>query len=211
MKFSIFKKQKKIKGEIAYYRLEEWWLNTFSKNERNHIENVFHPLGTDSNNKPLTEGKIGHSSQNAAGLLSAVAGWFNKPNDRHIAKKIIEKANQLAEAGNDILDHHFALHQKIKIYYRERNSEPHALKEAIKACNDQIKIAPKASRQFLKEYPNEALPYHVGYSQLAIILKKQNKHESVIKLCQEAKKQGWADNWDKRIANAQKKLLIENF
>lgn len=204
--FSLFNRQKKIEGDIGYYQLEDWWLNTFSDDERSHIEDVFHPMGADPSSRPLTEGKLSYSSQNAAGLLHALAGWFNKPGDREIAKKIIAKATELAENGDDILDLHFSLQQRMEIYYRERDSDPKALDEAIRACEDQIKVAPQAARQFLKEYPNQSLPGHAGYSQLAIILKKQGKYKELIELCLQAKKQGWSGNWEGRIAEAQKKL-----
>ncbi len=204
--FGLFNKQKQIGGEIAYYHLQDWWLSSFTKEERNHIESVFHPLGADPNSKPLTEGNIMSSSQNAAGLLHALAGWFNKPADRHLAKKIIEKAEELAQKGTDILDLHFTLQQEMEIYYRERDTDSTALEKAIKACEDQINIAPQAAKQFLKEYPDQSLPAHAGYEQLAIILKKQGNFKRVIELSEQAKKQGWTGDWDRRIQEAKKKL-----
>jgi len=197
--------QGKVKGQIGYYGLEDWWLSEFSEEERSHIEEVFQPMGSEPGSKSLTEGELSYSSQNAAGLLHALAGWFNKPGDREIAKKIIAKATELAQDGNDVLDLHFSLQQKMEIYYREREADPKAMDEAIKACEDQIRIAPQAARQFLKEYPGQPVPGHAGYTQLAIILKKQDKHQEVIVLCEKAKEQGWAGDWDKRIADAQKK------
>lgn len=205
--FSIFKKEKQIEGEIEYYGLIDWWLTEFTDEERNHIEDVFHPMGADPKSKPLTEGHIDYSSQNAAGLLHALAGWFNKPGDREIARKIVKKAEELAQGGTDTLDLHFTFQQEIEIYYRDRDTDPTALDKAIKACEEQIKIAPQAAKAFLKEYPNQSLPAHVGYSQLAIILKKQGEYKKVIELCEQAKSQGWAGDWDRRIEEAKKKLL----
>lgn len=198
-------KREQIGGEIGYHGLIDWWLTTFTKEEREHIENVFRPLGGDSNS--LTEGHIDYSSQNAAGLLHTLAGWFNKPGDREIARKIVQKAEELAQKGTDVLDLHFTLQQEIEIYYRDRDTDPTALDKAIKACKEQIKIAPKAAQAFLKEYPNQSLPAHVGYSQLAIILKKQGEYKKVIELCEQAKNQDWAGDWDRRIEEAKKKLL----
>ena len=189
--FNIFNKKRKISGEIGYYGLEEWWLTVFNNTERDHIEEVFQPMGGDSNSKPLTEGDLSYSSQSSAGLLHCLAGWFNKTGDREIAKKIIAKAYELALEGNNILDLHFTLLQKMEIYYRERDADPKALHIAIKACEDQIKIAPQAAKQFRKEYP-----------------KKQGKFNDVVQLCQQAKKQGWSGNWDSRISEARKKMSI---
>lgn len=204
--FNFFKTQKKIGGEIGYYGLEEWWINTFTDGERSHIKDVFRPLGADPNSSSLTDGDISYSSQSAAGLLYCLAGWFNNANDREIAKKIIAKACELAQNDGGILDLHFALQQKMEIYYRERDNDTQSLNVAVDACVEQIKIALQAARQFRKEYPKDPLPGHAGYSQLAIIYKKQGKYKEVIELCQQAKKQGWSGSWGNRIEEAKKKL-----
>jgi tetratricopeptide (TPR) repeat protein len=203
--FGLFNKKKLIKGEIGYFGLQDWWLSTFSQEERNHIEEIFKPLGGDPNDKPLTEGDITWTSQTAAGLLGSLAGWFNNPRDREIAKKIIQKADKLASQGTAVLDHHFALQQKMEIYYRERETSPGAMETAIQACREQIALAPQAAQAFQKEYPGEILPAHAGYSQLRIILEKQGKFDEAIELCEQAKQQGWSSNWDKQIETLNKK------
>jgi tetratricopeptide (TPR) repeat protein len=203
--FGLFNKKSDIKGEIRYFKLQDWWLSAFTQEERDHIEAVFQPLGSDPNSKPLTQGDISWTSQTAAGLLHALAGWFNNPRDREIAKKIIQKANELAPASGDVLDHHFTLQQKMEIYYRERETSPEALETAIQACREQIALAPQAAQTFLKEYPNQSLPAHAGYSQLRIILEKQGKYDEAIELCNQANAQGWAGNWDKQIETLNKK------
>lgn len=204
--FNLFRREKQIEGEIGYYGLVDWWLTTFSREERNHVENVFHPMGASLNTKPLTEGKIEYSSGKGSGLLWALAGWFNKSGDRQIARKIIQKAEELARNGDDILDLHFSLQQEIEIYYPDRETDPGALEKATKACEEQIGIAPVTAKAFLKEYPRQTLPAHVGYTQLAIIFKKKGEYKKVIEICEQAKKQGWSGDWDRRIMEAKKKL-----
>lgn len=203
--FGLFEKKSEIKGEIGYFGLTKWWLATFTKEERDHIEDVFHPLGSDPTSKPLTEGDITWSSGSDASLLQSLAGWFNNPRDRDLAKKIIDKAYELAPQRTDVLDHHFTLQQKMEIYYRERETNSDALQKAISACREQIALAPQAAQAFLKEYPNQSLPAHMGYSQLRIILEKQGKFDEAITLCEEAKKQGWSGNWDHQIETLNKK------
>lgn len=203
--FGIFDKKPQVKGDIGYYKLQDWWFSAFSQEERDHIEDIFHPMGSDPNSKPLTEGEISWSSGTATQLLHSLAGWFNNPRDREIAKKIIDKANELAVNEPDILDRHFTLQQTMEIYYRERETSPEALQRAIQACKDQIALAPQAAQQFLKEYPEQSLPAHAGYSQLRIILEKQGKFDEAIELCEQALKQGWAGNWDKQIETLNKK------
>jgi len=210
--FGLFNKKSEIKGEIGYFKLQDWWLSAFSQEERNHIEEVFHPMGADPSSKPLTQGELSYTSQTAAGLLQALAGWFNNPRDREIAKKIITKADELsseasqsAPSGGNILDRHFTLSEKIVIYYRERETSSEAMKKAMQACREQIAMAPQAAKAFLKEYPEQELPAHGGYRQLRIILEKQKKYDEAIALCEQAKAQRWADDWDKQIETLKKK------
>lgn len=203
--FGLFDKKSEIKGEIGYFKLQDWWLSVFTQKERSHIEEVFHPMGSDHSSKPLTQGDIYSTSQTAAGLLQALAGWFNNPRDREIAKKIIAKAEELASTGGNVLDRHFTLSEKMVIYYREREASSEAMEKAIQACREQIAMAPEAAKAFLKEYSWQALPAHAGYRQLRIILEKQGKFDEAIQLCEQAKAQGWADDWNKQIETLNKK------
>lgn len=198
-------KKTKITGQIGFFNLQDWWESSFTQQERNHIEEIYHPMGSESNSKPLTEGELSGTSQTASGLLWALAGWFNNPQDREIAKKIIAKAEQMACVSGNILDIHFSLSQKIEIYYRERETTTDGLEKAIQACKEQIAIAPNVAKAFLKEYPQQPLPAHVGYRQLRIILEKQGNFDQAIKLCELAKQEGWADDWDKQILTLNKK------
>lgn len=205
--FNIFQKKKKIKGSLEYYDLVDWWSETFTDQEKRHIEDVFHPLGSDPNDRPLTQGDLSYSSQSASGLLSALAGWFNNSKDRYLAKKIIEKAYELAKSENNVLDLHFVLSEMITIYYRERNDNSASLERSIEACEEQIEIAPDAAKAYMYEYQDEfGLPAHNGFKQLSIIYKKQGDFEKVVSLAKNAKEQGWAGDWDKRIAFAMKKI-----
>lgn len=197
--FGLSNKKSELKGYIGYYGLQDWWLSAFTKEDRGHIEEIFQPMGSEPDSKPLTQREISSTSQTAAGLLQALAGWFNNPRDREIAKKIIAKAEEFSPTGGNVLDRHFTLSEKMVIYYRERETSPGAMEIAIKTCREQIALAPQAAKAFLKEYPHQPLPAHAGYRQLRIILEKQGKFDEAIELCEQAKQQGWADNWDKMI------------
>jgi len=52
----------------------------------------------------------------------------------------------------------------------------------------------------------EKLGMHTGYKQLCIIREKQGNWQEVIRLAKQAKSEGWAGDWDKRIDRAKKKL-----
>lgn len=97
-------------------------------------------------------------------------------------------------------------YETIKTYYRERNSNPNALKKAIAACQNQITLAPLTAKAFRKEWRGEPLPAHTGYKQLAIILEKQKQFHEALTLCKEALKAKWNGDWEKRIERLDKKL-----
>ena len=78
-------------------------------------------------------GDITHASGTPAGLLSALAGWFRKKEDKSIAFRIIEKAEELAPQA-DVLDRHFLYQAKIQTYYPFRDEDDIALRRAIEAC-----------------------------------------------------------------------------
>lgn len=201
--FDFLKSKPKIGGQIAFFGLTDWWLNEFNEDERKHILKIFQPLGGSS--KSLIEGEIAFTGQTAVGLLSALAGWFKKEEDRTIAYRMLSKAEELISDTKDILDIHFFYQSKLEIYYRHRNNDPDALDNAIEACKQQIQMAHQAEKAFKDEYKNEPLPLHKGYEQLAIILEKQEKFDEAIALCKEVVEQGWNGSWKKRIERCRKK------
>jgi tetratricopeptide (TPR) repeat protein len=208
---NLFSKRKIPGGYIAYFQLESFWEERFSKEEREYITDTFIPMEIGSTNPPkriLTEGSISYSSESAATFLSNLAGWFDNPKDRDISKKLVEKSLSLLEDSNNLVDLHYALSSAITIYYKERTDES-IMKKVIDLCYKQIQIAKKAIPALRKELyltKEEHLPTHKGYEQLAIILKKQKNFKEVIQICEKAKKEGWSGDWDKRITYANKKL-----
>jgi hypothetical protein len=149
-------------------------------------------------------GDITQASGTPAGLLSALAGWFRKREDKSIAFRIIEKAEELAPQA-DVLDRHFLYQAKIQTYYPFRDEDDIALRRAIEACEQQIKISSEAAAAFREKYPGE-LPVHVGYQQLAIIREKQGDFESAINISRRACEEGWSGDWESRIERCKKKL-----
>ena len=200
----------KVKGDIGYHQLEEWWFSTFTDNERRYIIEKYQPMGmggdeeTDGKNH-LTEGDISWTSASASNFLNGLSSWFTGPNDRVIGRKIGEKTKEEALKSKDPLDMHFALSSLITLYYRDRDQADYYDK-ALAYCRAQIKIQSVAARAFLKKYPKQPLPSHVGYEQLAIVLEKEKRYQEAINLAKEAKQNGWAGDWDKRIERCHKKL-----
>ena len=85
-------------GFIKYFGLTDWWLTTFTVEEREKIVSTFQPLGGPPDS--LTAGDVTYSNGTAVGLLSPLAGWFRNAEDRSIAYRIIEKAEELASQAN---------------------------------------------------------------------------------------------------------------
>jgi len=116
MMLSLFSKKKpKIQGEIGYFGLSEWWLSEFSEEERDHIVRTFQPLG--STGEFLVKGNILPTSTTAIRLLSSLASWFRREEDKTIAYKILKKAEDLIDEQSNTLHVHFLFQGKIETYY----------------------------------------------------------------------------------------------
>lgn len=199
--FDLFKKKPKVNGIIKYLNLEDWWLNELNDEERVIILNTYSPMGSENS---IIEGEIFNSSQTQLHFFWGLIGWFNKPNLRHIAYKLIAKAETLIDKNSAPLDVHFLYGTKLEVCYKDRDLRPNGLELAIEACEQQIENAPSAAAAFKQQYGGD-LPAHKGYYQLAIVLEKQKRYSESISLCKKAKSQGWAGDWDKRIERCNKR------
>lgn len=202
----IYNKSGKV-GYIAFFDLEDWWVKTFTEEERRHITEIYQPLGAEKDS--LINAHFTATTETAFPFLYTLAGWFNKPNDRTIAMRIITKAEEYASSETNILNLHFFYATKMKMFYKEREN-PSALEEAIRCCMKQIELAPLAAKAFREEFGDHDLPVHEGYDQLCIIYEKQGKFQDVIRIAEQAKQQGWngdyVGHWDDRIERCKQKL-----
>lgn len=202
--FDFLKNNKKIEGDIAYFKLEDWWLSSFSEKERNYIESVYKPMGSDE--YPLTKGKNTSTTQSIFGLFSGMVSWFQKKEDRYISHIIIKKAESLITNNSPILDIYFLYNAKIQTLYKDRDIIPNGLELAIEACSQQISYSKQASKEFLSQWTNANLPNPRGYQQLVIIKEKQQRYKEAIQICNQALSEGWSGNWEERIERCNKKL-----
>lgn len=201
--------EEQVGGTIAYHGLQNWWLSTFTSQERQYMEQAFEKVG----HEHFTKGKPPMShSLTAAGYLNAMLSHFPTKRDSIIAARILDKAEELSLSGSRILDLHFAYMYGININYRNRDTDEKALDKAIEYCEKQISIAKETAVAFL-EMRSSGLPIHTGFKQLAIIREKQGDLEEAIALCEEAKRHGWGqgmtrgpEDWDKRIERYKKRL-----
>lgn len=222
---------RRVGGAIAYHGLTDWWLTSFTPEEREYITDRYKPFG-DPRPRPLTEGlvrEVRHadgSPSDATDLLTSLAGWFNNPRDRHLAKQMLLHAEALS-AGSRVLTRHFLYSQMIEVFYRDRDTDPRALSIAIRACEQQIALAPQAIKAFRRDYerlnkrladfdrragrkpdppPPFQLPSHRGYKQLCIIREKEGNLTEALRLARQALRQGWSGDWERRIERYQRKL-----
>ncbi len=118
--FGFLSRKKRVSGTIAYFGLEDWWFSAFSEHERRYIQQRFQPLGSSGNS--VTSGDISYTSQSVGSFLSALAGWFGKKEDRPIAYRILEKAEELSKTESQILDIHFLYGEQLALYYKDRDN-----------------------------------------------------------------------------------------
>lgn len=188
-------------GYIAHFNLVTWWQDEFSYAEREYIATRYQPLGLGDN--ALICGNIDYTSMNVVSLLSGLASYFVKDEDRHLAYRILRKAESMIDENTPALDIHFFYQAKIQVCYRDRE-KCDGLDETVRACKQQISVSSSAARAFKREFPG-ALPTHKGFEQLSIILEKQNLFDDAIAVCMEAKKQKWSGEWSERIVRCEKK------
>jgi tetratricopeptide (TPR) repeat protein len=205
----LFRKrgQEEVQGAIAYYGLTDWWLSTFTEQERRYIEREFRPMG--SGPYSLTKGHIEPTGKTSGVLLHQTASAFTEPEDFDIARRLLEKAEQECLAQDDMVGLHYTYSWMGKIYFGVRHAVPAALEMAIEACEKEIALAPKAARA-LRRTPKQPLPSHGGYRHLALIREEQGDYAEAIRLYKAAKKQGWSGDWDEQIARCQQSLREQN-
>lgn len=60
----------------------------------------------------------------------------------------------------------------------------------------QIEMEGKSRAAFKCE--SVGLPEHHGYKRMAIVLEKERRYDEALKVIREARRKGWAGDWDKR-------------
>ena len=184
-----------MKNGLARHGLEKWFCETFDENEKKILFDSC-PLFLDEKEENYTSD---------ARFLADTLPWFNKKDNVVISMKVVIHTIALInkEKSFKVLDLHFIYSHLIDSLYRNRDFEG-AFTLCVDICNRQIEIAPQAAIEFKKDSPY--MPSHKGFEQLAIIEKKNKNWSRVIELCNQAKQEGWAGDWDKRIAEAEKSL-----
>lgn len=201
-------------GYIGHFKLSDWWFSAFSEEERQYIEFAFQPMvisigvGTckpNADQDSLLTGSRGLQVYGRAGhFLANLAEWLNKPESRHLARRVLEHAEAIAE---DPVEKHDVYQVMITVYYRDRDRSPEFLEGAISACHKQIANGPQAIGHW-GGWHSGVMPTHKGYEQLAIIREKEGDYAEALRLSEEALNQGWGPRpgWEARIERLTRRL-----
>jgi len=193
-------KHVEVEGEIGYFGLDPWWLAMFSGAEREHAERVYQHPGLSTVARPLTAGSGPSAYESAAAFLTALASQLGKRvEDRDLALRLLAKAEERAEAENDVLALHFAYDEMIRLHDRWKEQFPDAPDAAFAACYKQARIGAQAARAFHNRYPMRPLPAHAGYELMTIWLAEVDNYERAIYVCQQARSQDWLGDWTAKI------------
>ena len=166
-------------GLIGYYGLTDWWLSTFTEEERKEIQSVRPSLVVGDNEDIIIPERSypGFTTGWLENRLSSLAIEFIGSKEMDIAARLLAKAEEAG--GAKLLDRHFAYQGMAQAYYRHRNDDPEALDLAIDACEKQIHLGPEAAKVFLAEDTEDYLPAHHGFQQLAIIREREREREGL--------------------------------
>ncbi|MBZ4680460.1 MAG: hypothetical protein JG763_3089 [Shewanella sp.] len=214
---------------LDYYDLKEWWNTALTPAQRDQISRDYQPMGYPSGERYLyaKQGKSYCETDKCCFLdvLACVAKDDAKDIIWNKTEQAVKEA--LSQPRKNYKDIHLALVGLIKYHYRLRENPAHYDK-AKELCLLQISIANQAAKAFSKPPKPHGIslkkleeilghkpvgydippimPSHIGFKQLAIILEKEGDLKGALKLSQKALKQGWNDNYEKRITKLTAKL-----
>jgi len=175
-----------------------FWNQILSTKDRNLIDESFSPLGD-------IDAKSIFDSNDPFQIINTI-DYLKKENLRDIAYKIIKYTDNLVDHEKISIKFHFYFQVRGEFFYRWRDIDAHALDEAIKSFENQISMAQVVADMFRADGGWQSVPAHAGYRQLRIIEEKRGNLQAARALCEQAKSQGWADDWDSQIKRIDKKL-----
>lgn len=122
----------------------------------------------------FTQGKVTHNQHSCAVCLSGIPGYLKAPEDLKLSRRILDKAEQVAQEERDAIGLNSVYLEENQKYYRHRESVPEARATVINARQKQIGLTSKYVKAFKKAYPEaQTVIGHIGFGQPAII--RENK------------------------------------
>ena len=212
LKRLFVKRKQEVKGEIGFLKIEDWWSNTLTEDERGFLLDNVKYLGSDKSARyHLIEADIVSSSLTVLKFANSMLTYVKSNEELELAKKLVDIAikNTVVDDEN-AFDMHLLLGNMGDVYYKNKNKDNN-LSNAIEFYKKQIAISTAAASAWKKECkiiggtPGR-MPSHRGYTQMAIILEKQKYYREAYKLCKKANNEEWTGDWDKRIERLHRKL-----
>lgn len=133
----------------------------------------------------------------------------------------LDNLHQRSERAQARFGKHLEYIEPIQLWYKRHDADPNARQNAIEACERQIALSREAIAAWhewgrlngeMLQYLGDrsprkpwGIPSHTGFAQLAIIREKDGDYAEAIRLCKQAKCDGWAGDRDKRIARLEQK------
>lgn len=172
----------KIEGLIAFYKLQEWWLSSFTNDEREYIDSCYQPMGAPPHT--LTQGGVFEREQPAPEFLNGLNTWFRSKNDSAIAERIHQKLIELAKE-----------HPIVKPgYYDGRHFTTYVRDFEILKKNGDFSELENLLIGLVKATEEESEINGMGvapayYSELAILYRKQKEYTKEISILERFAKQ----------------------
>ena len=173
-----------MSGLIGYYKLKEWWLETFNQEDLFRLKSTFMD---EEDFHELTHGEITYSSRNIIAFLENMGNRMIRKKHYDLAKVFLSKAETLIEYGT-ASDVHF-LYRAFIEYYSEFCLE-HNVEKQLEYALKQINIADSASREIIDKSSHYKVA-HRGYELYYDYLKANKKNEEAKTLKAKAKKEKW--------------------
>ena len=192
-----------MNGLIGYYKLEDWWFNSYTEQERKFINESYHPLGAEKN--LLIEGNVKCNDEKEFIFLANLSSWFNTKEQYNISSPMILESERLFKNESvPVLDLHFYYNNLITFYYKFRAVDL-MYDSAKNSCLKQIEISANSKDSWIKNF-GEKLPAHLGFKQLSIIFEKEKNYIAAIEISEKALREGWSGDWEKRLEKLKSKL-----
>lgn len=175
-----------VQGLIAFYSLQEWWLSTFTPEEREYIDKSYQPMGAPSHT--LTQGTEKNREQPAPEFLNGLNTWFRSSEDTSIRERIHNKLIELAKE-NPINKPGYYNGRHFTTYVRDF--------EILKRSGEFSKLE-ELLLELVKATEEESAINGMGvapayYSELAILYRKQKEYSKEVSILERFAKEKHAN------------------
>ena len=195
----------KIGGIIASLGLQDWWLSLDDQDRSDLLRYQGSQLGS-SGSESLIVGGTSHKGLTVMAFCSSFMSWALAEKKYALAEKLL-KCGESSEGP--VLDAHYLLNAAIELYYKQRDTQQDALKQAICYCMADIKLFPEYEKP-LRKLCNGKLARCPSFQQLCVIFEKLGMYVDALNVANMALNyrldDGTVGGFAGRVAKLAKKL-----